>query len=337
MALDLSFTSLADIAQSGGGGQPVEIPLDEIIEDPAQPRTNFDEAELQQLAASIARLGVIQAISVRPKNVDGKHVILFGARRYRASRLAGRDRIRAVIESAETPDAYLQLVENIQRADLKPLEVAAFVTGRLQAGDRASSIAERLGKPKDWVSRYAAVAKMPAFLQDKLATSPIRAVYELFQAWREQPDAVERLAKAQDAFTDAQARQVARDLRQSGRVDVDPVAQAMERPGAETLGVRKAGEGRASPGSTTSARERASPRSGAASDEARSEKLRSLTNAVDALERKVRADGTPVASRLLGHYETLSQRLEQESADAHDVLVSRKAALRLIRLVVDGD
>jgi len=63
MALDLSFTKLAEIAESGGGGKPIEIPLCEIVEDPNQPRRVFDEAELNELAASIRERGVLQAIS----------------------------------------------------------------------------------------------------------------------------------------------------------------------------------------------------------------------------------------------------------------------------------
>ena len=215
MALDLSFTTLAEIAEAGGGGKPIEIPLREIVEDPNQPRHVFDEAELNDLAASIRERGILQAISVTPKNAAGKHVIVFGARRFRAAQLAGLERIKAVIEDAEHPDAYLQIIENIQRDDLRPVEIAAFVTGRIKAGDKVGDIAKRLGKPKDYISRYAAVAKMPPFLQAKLETSPIRAVYELYLAWREQPAAVERACSERESFTDAQARDFVRKLRAS--------------------------------------------------------------------------------------------------------------------------
>lgn len=337
MALDLSFTSLADIAQSGGGGRPVEIPLDEIVEDPNQPRTVFDEAELRQLADSIARVGVIQAISVRPKNTQGKHVIIFGARRYRASRLAGRDRIRAVVEADETPDAYLQLVENIQRDDLRPMEIAAFVTGRLKAGDRASAIAERLGKPKDWVSRYGAVAKMPSFLQDKLATSPIRAVYELFQAWREHPEAVEQLAQTQDAFTDAQARRIALDLRQPAGTPSDGRASSPDASDGATRDEREAGRGRASPDPVEPDRQAPLAADESAAGTSQRTSGASIKREVQRLERQVRAIATPVAAQLLAHYDLLSARFEEELADAHDVLVSRKAALLLIRLAAEAE
>lgn len=332
MALDLSFTSLADIAQSGGGGRPVEIPLDEIVEDPSQPRTVFDDNELRQLAASIARVGVIQAISVRPKNAEGKHVIIFGARRYRASRLAGRERIRAVVESDETPDAYLQLVENIQRDDLKPLEIAAFVTGRLQAGDRAAAIAERLGKPKDWVSRYASVSKMPGILRDKLATSPIRAVYELFQAWREHPETVERLVKAQAAFTDAQARKIAYDLRKPAATPGDDPSAVRDDSDVRPRRGGELGEGRASPHPDRSTRRAMPAADESAAGAGQPPSRPSIKREVQRLEHEVRGIETPIATHLLTHYDILSAHLENELSEANHVLLSRKAALLLIRL-----
>lgn len=335
MALDLSFTSLADIAQAGGGGRPVEIPLNDIIEDPDQPRRVFDDEALRELAASIAQLGVIQAISVRPKNAAGKHVIIFGARRYRASRLAGRDRIRAVVEAAETPDAYLQLVENLQRDDLKPLEIAAFVAGRLQAGDRTSVIAERLGKPKDWVSRYAAVPKMPEILRAKLATSPIRAVYELFQAWREYPDAIEHLARSQNAFTDAQARHIAQGLRRPiSTPGTGPLTPPRgDAPTCQELPTAGAG-GRPPKPSRTGQRGQLTvaeggPRSHPLGGET------SIAREVRHLEGQLQALGTPTSARWLAHYAHLSTRLEADLSEAHDVWMSRRAALLLIHAVLE--
>jgi ParB family chromosome partitioning protein len=109
------------------------------------------------------------------------------------------------------------MIENIQRADLNAPEIAAFIADRLEQGDNQADISRKLGKPKDWVSRYASVQSMPDFLRSKLAGSSIRAVYELYQAWREQPSAVETLCAAQESFTDAHARQLARKVRTEGR------------------------------------------------------------------------------------------------------------------------
>ena len=93
------------------------------------------------------------------------------------------------------------------------LRSSAFISDRLNAGDTQADVSRKLGKPRDWVSRYASVQGMPEFLRARLEGSSIRALYELYQAWRTHPDEIERLCATQDSFTDAQARQVARDVR----------------------------------------------------------------------------------------------------------------------------
>jgi ParB/RepB/Spo0J family partition protein len=210
MALDLSFKDLADTATQNG--RPLLIPLAQIDEDPDQPRRVFSHAELIQLAESIRAVGVLQPIIVRRDHASGRYIINMGARRHRAARLAGLDAIPVIVQDAAEPDRYAQMVENIQRDDLAATEIATFVAARLGAGDKQAEIARKLGKPKDWVSRYAAIPRMPDFLQAKLHSSSIRAVYELYQAWRERPELVERACASQDSFTDAQARRVARQL-----------------------------------------------------------------------------------------------------------------------------
>lgn len=332
MALDLSFARLAEIAQRGGGGRPIEIPLDDIVEDPDQPRRLFDERELADLAASIRAHGVIQAISVRPKNAQGKHVIIVGARRFRASRLAGRDHIRAVIEDGPAPEPYVQIIENIQRDDLKPIEIAAFVAGRLRAGDKASDIAERLGKPRDWVSRYAAVAKMPAFLQDKLQTSPIRAVYDLYQAWRDQPEAVERLVAAHETFTDAQARRLVQALRHAPEPADGPAGEGSLAPSSGAL-YRAVPDNPPQAAALTPDARPAAPRprpSGKADPEHPSSE-RDLAREVRHLEGDLRCLGTPQVTRLLAHYDGLIETFTRDLASPREALLSRRAALLLIQ------
>ncbi|WP_275427126.1 KorB domain-containing protein, partial [Stenotrophomonas maltophilia] len=73
-------------------------------------------------------------------------------------------------------------IENIQRDDMRAPEIAAFVAGRLDAGDTQAEISRKLGKPRDWVSRFASVQSMPEFLRARLESSSIRALYELYQA-----------------------------------------------------------------------------------------------------------------------------------------------------------
>jgi ParB/RepB/Spo0J family partition protein len=215
MALDLSFKDLVDTATRNAGmdGRPLFIPLSQIDEDRDQPRRIFNEDELAQLADSIRLVGILQPIVVRPSQVSGRYFIIMGARRYRAARLAGLNSVPTIVQEGSAPDRYAQIIENIQRDDLATAEIADFIVGRLEAGEKQADIARKLGKPRDWVSRFAAIPKMPVFLHAKLHTSSIRAVYELYQAWRGQPEAIEQVCSTQESFTDAQARRIAHELR----------------------------------------------------------------------------------------------------------------------------
>lgn len=233
MVLDLSFKQLIDAAEDGVAaiGQPTCIAIDRIDEDPDQPRRSFDEQKLEELAESVLQHGVLQPIVLRQGTDEGRYVIVMGARRCRAAKRAGLRDIPAFIQAAGSADRYVQMIENIQRDDLNAPEIAAFIADRLEQGDNQADISRKLGKPRDWVSRYASVQSMPEFLRSKLAGSSIRAVYELFQAWREQPNAVETVCAAQESFTDAYARQLARKIRSEVRGS-DAVGECP--PGAQT-------------------------------------------------------------------------------------------------------
>jgi ParB family chromosome partitioning protein len=215
MTLDLSFKELVDAAAnpSAATGRPLLVAIDCIDEDPDQPRRNFSEQELGELSHSIGEHGVLQPVMLRPSTENGRYIIVMGARRYRAARRAGLREMPAFVQEVGLPDRYAQMIENIQRDDLRAPEIARFIADRLHAGDTQADIARKLGKPRDWVSRYASVQSMPDFLRARLEGSSIRALYELYQAWRTHPDEIERLCATQDSFTDAQARQLARDVR----------------------------------------------------------------------------------------------------------------------------
>jgi ParB/RepB/Spo0J family partition protein len=215
MTLDLSFKELVDAAAnpSAATGRPLLVAIDCIDEDADQPRRNFSEQELEELSQSIGEHGVLQPIMLRRSNEVGRYVIVMGARRYRAAKRGGLRELPAFVQDLGLPDRYAQMIENIQRDDLRAPEIATFIADRLSAGDTQADISRRLGKPRDWVSRYASVQSMPEFLRARLEGSSIRALYELYQAWRTHPDKIERLCVTQDSFTDAQARQLARDVR----------------------------------------------------------------------------------------------------------------------------
>ncbi|MGY3613990.1 ParB/RepB/Spo0J family partition protein [Bradyrhizobium sp. USDA 10063] len=251
MALDLSFKQLIAAAEDGAAtiGQPTCISIDRIDEDPDQPRRSFDEQKLEELAESVLQHGVLQPIVLRQATEEGRYVIVMGARRYRAAKRAGLHDIPAFIHAAGSADRYVQMIENIQRDDLNAPEIAAFVAERLEQGDNQADISRKLGKPRDWVSRYASVQSMPEFLRSKLVGSSIRAVYELYLAWREQPNAVETICAARESFTDAHARQLAREVRRKVRGSLAddegaPVAQPSRDPVAPRIASQPIERGR---------------------------------------------------------------------------------------------
>jgi len=116
MALRIKRISLPDLAALDAGGQPRLLPVDSIDEDPEQPRREFDDDSLRELAETIKARGVRSPVSVRAHPSEpGRWMLNFGARRLRASRLAGKADVPAFVD--ESFDSYDQVIENEQRED----------------------------------------------------------------------------------------------------------------------------------------------------------------------------------------------------------------------------
>lgn len=131
------------------------LPVSKIMRNPDQPRTEFEEKPLQELAGSIKVHGVIQPITVRHMG-DGTYQIISGERRFRASQLAGLRQIPAFIRTADDQTLLeMALIENIQRQDLNPMEVA-YSYFRLKQDFELTQdkVAERVGKPRATVANY---------------------------------------------------------------------------------------------------------------------------------------------------------------------------------------
>ena len=151
-----------------------EVDIALIEPNPNQPRREFDQEALQELASSIRELGIIQPITLR--KVEGqKYQIIAGERRWRASQLAGLTKIPAYIVSVEDQGVMeMALVENIQREDLNAIEIAlayqhlAEATGMTQA-----KISERVGKSRAAVTNYMRLLKLPAQVQIALKNHEI--------------------------------------------------------------------------------------------------------------------------------------------------------------------
>lgn len=163
------------------------IPVARIEADPDQPRTVFDPAELEALAASLKAHGQIQPIMVRPSGEPGRFIIVAGERRHRASILAGRSEIIAVVIETTDPARIfeMQLIENCMRADLKPVEQAR---GFRRLMDQASWSAERMGESvgmsESAVVRALALLSLPAPVQEMVDAGKIApsVAYEISKA-----------------------------------------------------------------------------------------------------------------------------------------------------------
>jgi len=203
MGLMLEGLDLLGTRPAPQDGAPMQLPVDAIDEDPGQPRFEFDEEALRELAATIRQRGVRQPISVRPSpTAEGRWLLNFGARRLRASKLAGRPDIPAFVDLSA--DSYDQVIENEQRECLKPLELALFIQRRLAAGDSQAEIARRIGKSKAYVTYAMALIDAPDWLLAAYREGRCRGLKELHELRRlagEHPQVVEAWASDRDAIT----------------------------------------------------------------------------------------------------------------------------------------
>ncbi len=142
-----------------------EIDLDLIDVNPGQPRTSFNDETLQELSQSIRKLGIVQPLTVRKVGV--RYQIIAGERRYRASKLAGLKTIPAFVRDADDDNILeLALVENIQREDLDPMEIAISYQRLMdECSLTQESLSERVGKKRATVANYMRLLKLPAEVQ----------------------------------------------------------------------------------------------------------------------------------------------------------------------------
>ena len=172
MGAILDIESLSEEAKSVARLE--EIAVGDIIPNPNQPRTNFDQEALAELADSIRTLGLIQPITVK-KDVAGKYMIISGERRWRASQAAGLEKVPAYIREVDEVELHeMALVENIQRQDLNAMEIAISL-GRLidECGVTQENVAQRVGKKRSTVANYLRLLQMSPEIQAALKEDAI--------------------------------------------------------------------------------------------------------------------------------------------------------------------
>jgi len=158
----------ADIVKEHISGV-AEIDLIKIEANPYQPRSNFDQEKLEELAVSIRQIGLIQPITLRKTGPD-KYQIITGERRFRAAQMAGLSRIPAFIREADD-DSMLEmaLVENIQREDLNPIEISLSYQRLIEECSMTQeNLSARVGKNRSTIANYLRLLKLPAEIQKGL-------------------------------------------------------------------------------------------------------------------------------------------------------------------------
>ena len=156
----------ADQPARAPGAAINDIDIDKIEVNPFQPRKNFDEESLRELASSIREIGIIQPITVRRLNGD-TYQLITGERRYKAASIAGLDSIPAYVRTAEDQHMLeMALVENIQREDLDSIEVAISYQRLIEEiGLTQENLSDRVGKKRSTISNYLRLLKLPAEIQ----------------------------------------------------------------------------------------------------------------------------------------------------------------------------
>ena len=160
-----SLISMDDI-QTSGSSAINEVDLSQITPNPEQPRTFFDEGSLEELAASIRELGIIQPLTLRNMGND-QYQIISGERRFRAAKLAGLTTVPAYIREANDSElTEMALIENIQREDLNAIEVALTFKKLIEQYDLTQErLSTRIGKKRATIANFLRLLKLPAEVQ----------------------------------------------------------------------------------------------------------------------------------------------------------------------------
>lgn len=198
--------------------RPNEVALDLIRRNPAQPRRTFDEAELRELAESLKTKGVLQAILVRPDPKEtGKFQIIAGERRWRAARMAGLTHIPAVVrEVDELALLEIGIIENVQRADLNPIDEAEAYDALIKRfGRTQDSLASSVGKSRVHVSNTLRLLQLPEMARKHIRDGRISAGHGRAALAAPDPEALIELAIAR-GFSVREVEAKAREAKEAG-------------------------------------------------------------------------------------------------------------------------
>lgn len=202
---DKGINSITDLLDSGSTAQTntkpdhanvlgyIQAPMEKIFIE-TQVRTSINEDELKELAASIARHGLLEPIELRPANAEGMYSIRFGHRRFLANQMNGSSTIDAIIRDRDydgnpqsASEIVIQLAENLQSENMSTKDIAVKVSELKNSfGMTAKDISDHLNKHKTWVSKYLAYSALPAEVFERVSAicGDIEAIYSFAQIFK---------------------------------------------------------------------------------------------------------------------------------------------------------
>ncbi len=202
---NLGATSPAAVRSVEHDGRPMLLSVSMLDEDAHNPRAEFPDDALEELAADIQQRGVQQPLVVHPVDCNGRHRVHFGAKRLRAAIRAGLLEVPVVIRDLPA-DRYAQVAENQKRHGLTPLDLARFIRAQVDAGDSNATIAKQLGMNLTAVAHHLSLLALPPVLDDALksgrCTSP-RTLHELSKLHADRPGQVQALLASEAEITRA--------------------------------------------------------------------------------------------------------------------------------------
>lgn len=169
-----ALISTDDELHTGGSSSINEVPVEKIKANPNQPRREFSETSLEELAESIRQIGIIQPITLRQME-DGTYQIIAGERRWRASQMAGLNSVPAYVRTADDEKTMqMALVENIQREDLNAIEIALAYQNLIEQYHLTQDkLSEKIGKNRATIANYLRLLKLPAQVQMALRNKEV--------------------------------------------------------------------------------------------------------------------------------------------------------------------
>ncbi len=217
---------------TNGGSSISEIEISAIVANPDQPRRSFDEEALQELSDSIREHGVISPITLRD-NGDGTYMIIAGERRFRASKMAGLERIPAYIRTAKDEQVMeWALIENIQREDLDAIEIALAYQRLMDDYELTQErMAERVGKKRATVANYLRLLKLPAEIQVGIKEKKIEMGHA--RAILASPSAEHQLALYQRILREGLSVRKVEELAQEDKGAAKPKKEKIANPYSE--------------------------------------------------------------------------------------------------------